>query len=84
MVQEIDFLNYPFIIYITQKDNQKDLETATEQLSEYLERNIAWENAVEVIVQKVQDQFRYCEMRRKALAHHIAEGYEKQYWKFIE
>lgn len=37
--------------------NQKDLETATEKLSEYLERDICAENLVD-IKQKVQDKYR--------------------------
>ena len=40
------------------QDNQKDLETATEQLSEYLERDISAENLVD-IKQKVQDKYRW-------------------------
>ena len=39
------------------QDNQKDLESATEQLSEYLERDISAENLVD-IKQKVQDKYR--------------------------
>ena len=39
------------------QDNQTDLETATEQLSEYLERDICAENLVD-IKQKVQDKYR--------------------------
>jgi len=38
--------------------NQKDLETATETLSEYLERDISAENLVD-IKQKVQDKYRW-------------------------
>ena len=40
------------------QDNQKDLESATEQLSEYLERDISAENLVD-IKQKVQDKYRW-------------------------
>ncbi len=40
------------------EDNQKDLETATEKLSEYLERDITSENLVD-IKQKVQDKYRW-------------------------
>lgn len=40
------------------KANQKDLETATETLSEYLERDITSENLAD-IKQKVQDKYRY-------------------------
>lgn len=39
------------------QDNQKDLENATEQLSEYLERDITSEILVD-IKQKVQDKYR--------------------------
>ncbi len=39
------------------EDNQKDLETATETLSEYLERDIDAENLVD-IKQVVQDKYR--------------------------
>lgn len=39
------------------EDNQKDLETATEKLSEYLERDITSENLAD-IKQKVQDKYR--------------------------
>lgn len=38
--------------------NQKDLESATETLSEYLERDITSENLAD-IKQKVQDKYRY-------------------------
>lgn len=41
------------------EDNQKDLESATEKLSEYLEREITQDN-ISVIKQKVQDKYRYC------------------------
>lgn len=39
------------------EDNQKDLESATETLSEYLERDITSENLAD-IKQKVQDKYR--------------------------
>lgn len=39
------------------QDNQRDLESATEQLSEYLERDISAENLAD-IKQKVQDKYR--------------------------
>merc|ERR1712032_1559749 len=57
------------------EDNQKDLESATEQLSEYLERDISAENLVD-IKQKVQDKYRYCDSRRKVLLAHVHEGYD--------
>ena len=39
------------------EDNQKDVESATEKLSEYLEREITQENLAD-IKQKVQDKYR--------------------------
>ncbi|ESO01657.1 hypothetical protein HELRODRAFT_100509 [Helobdella robusta] len=63
------------------EDNQKDLENATEQLSEYLERDITSEILVD-IKQKVQDKYRYCESRRKVLLDHVHEGYEKDLWLY--
>jgi len=63
------------------EDNQKDLENATEQLSEYLEREITSDILVD-IKQKVQDKSRYCENRRAVLLSHCHEGYEKDFWEY--
>lgn len=63
------------------EDNQKDLENATEQLSEYLERDITSDMLVD-IKQKVQDKYRYCEHRRKVLLDHVHEGYDKELWLY--
>ncbi|KAK3604434.1 hypothetical protein CHS0354_013834 [Potamilus streckersoni] len=65
------------------EDNQKDLENATEQLSEYLERDISSE-VLQDIKQKVQDKTRYCEGRRNVLLEHVHEGYEKDLWEYQE
>jgi len=65
------------------EDNQKDLENATEQLSEYLERDISAESLAD-IKQKVQDKYRYCDSRRKVLLSHVQEGYEKEWWDYTE
>jgi len=65
------------------EDNQKDLESATEQLSEYLERDISAENLVD-IKQKVQDKYRYCDNRRKVLLAHVHEGYDNDWWLYTE
>ena len=59
----------------------KDLESATETLSEYLERDITTDNIGE-IKQKVQDKYRYCDTRRKVLLHHVQEGYDKDWWVY--
>ncbi|XP_059474517.1 E3 ubiquitin-protein ligase ariadne-1 [Neocloeon triangulifer] len=65
------------------EDNQRDLESATETLSEYLERDITQENMAD-IKQKVQDKYRYCDSRRKVLLEHVHEGYEKDWWLYNE
>ncbi|CAG0879554.1 unnamed protein product [Cyprideis torosa] len=65
------------------EDNQRDLENATEYLSEYLERDITSENLAD-IKQKVQDKSRYCETRRRVLLDHVHEGYEKEWWLYSE
>jgi len=65
------------------EDNQKDLENATETLSEYLERDISATNLVD-IKQKVQDKYRYVDNRRKALLAHVHEGYERDVWLYTD
>lgn len=65
------------------EENQKDLENATEILSEYLERDIT-KDSIADIKQKVQDKSRYCESRRKVLMEHVYEGYEKDQWDYKE
>lgn len=65
------------------EDNQRDLERATEILSEYLERDITSENLVDV-KQKVQDKSRYCDSRRNVLLEHVYEGYDKDWWTYTE
>ncbi|VIO95341.1 ubiquitin-conjugating enzyme E2-binding protein 1, putative [Brugia malayi] len=79
---------YAFAFYL-QKDNQsvifeenqRDLEHATEQLSEFLERDLDHENLVS-LKQKVQDKYRYVEQRRTTLLKHCAEGVEHDFWRF--
>ena len=60
--QRVDVNSYTciklcFVLFV--QDNQKDLENATEQLSEYLERDITSDMLFD-IKQKVQDKSRYC------------------------
>lgn len=63
------------------ENNQADLEKATEQLCEYLERDITTD-ALQDIKQKVQDKWRYCDNRRQLLLKHIYEGYDNDLWEF--
>ncbi|VDD91153.1 unnamed protein product [Enterobius vermicularis] len=79
---------YAFAFYLQKdnqseifEDNQRDLEHATEQLSEFLERDLVNENLVS-LKQKVQDKFRYVEQRRAVLLKHCAEGFERDFWRF--
>ena len=59
--------------------NQRDLESSTETLSEYLEQEISTDN-LEDIKMKVLNMSGYCQGRRNALLDHINEGYEKDWW----
>ncbi|VDM41523.1 unnamed protein product [Toxocara canis] len=81
---------YAFAFYLQKdnqsmifEDNQRDLEHATEQLSEFLERDLDKENLIS-LKQKVQDKYRYVEQRRDALLRHCAEGVERDFWKFTD
>lgn len=65
------------------EDNQRDLEMATEKLSEYLERDISCSSVADMKV-FVQDKSRYCESRCQALLDHVFEGYDLDLWEFIE
>ncbi|XP_074114620.1 E3 ubiquitin-protein ligase ARIH1-like [Cotesia typhae] len=79
--------SYPFAYYVEScnqmdifVDNQRNLEIATEDLAQYLERQLQKDSAVEV-KQKVKDKTAYCEDRRKVLLNHVHEGYDKDWWK---
>ncbi|XP_017133583.1 E3 ubiquitin-protein ligase ariadne-1 [Drosophila elegans] len=65
------------------EDNQRDMEMATEKISECLEREITVANLYE-IKHKVLDLSHYCQKRRHVLLCHVREGYEKDWWEFIE
>ena len=81
---------YVFAFYLNKnnqkeifEENQKDLEAATEQLSGYLENDIGDED-IKDIKQKVLNKKNYCESRMKVLLSHVKEGYEKNWWKFMD
>lgn len=61
------------------ENNQRDLESAIEALSAYLERDITSDN-IRDIKQKVQDKYKYCASRRRILLEHVQEGYEQDWW----
>jgi len=63
------------------EQNQQDLESATEVLSGYLERELTDEE-ITGIKANVVDRFKYCESRRKVLVRHVLEGYEKNLWEY--
>lgn len=82
---------YAFAFYLQKdnqsvifEDNQRDLEHATEQLSEFLERDLDHENHENLVSlkQKVQDKYRYVEQRRTTLLKHCVEGVERDFWRF--
>ncbi|CAF0775606.1 unnamed protein product [Didymodactylos carnosus] len=83
---------YPFAFYLKRNNhsiifeqNQADLEHATEELSGYLERDISQTMTnLNEIKQKVQDKYRYCDIRRKVLLDHVYEGYDTEYWEYCE
>ena len=68
------------------EDNQSDLETATETLSEYLERDMTEDHQEDLLEmkQKVIDKSRYCDKRRKALLAHFNEGTDRDFWDYID
>ncbi|KAH7728491.1 E3 ubiquitin-protein ligase arih1 [Aphelenchoides avenae] len=82
---------YAFAFYLAQnnatklfEDNQQDLELTTEQLSEFLERDLDHEDTSKLVAlkQKVQDKYRYVDQRRQVLLKHCDEGKDKGEWKF--
>ena len=81
-VKTSSYLNLLLVFFCFQ-DNQRDLESATEQLSEYLERDIDDENLFDIKL-KVLDKYKYCDSRRKILLAYVHEGYEKDWWEYTE
>jgi len=70
------------------EDNQRDLEVATENLSELLERRLnddALENAEKFkdVHLKILNQSQYCEGRRNILMNHVKEGEILGIWEFL-
>lgn len=66
-------------IYIFE-DNQKGLQTATENLSELMELGVTAEN-VHIKKEKILSNIEYCRARRRALIDHVIEGVENDFWK---
>lgn len=62
------------------EDNQKGLQTATENLSELLENTVTAEN-VHIRKEKIVTNIEYCKARRRALIDHVNEGIENDFWK---
>ncbi|CAO4375162.1 unnamed protein product [Caenorhabditis nigoni] len=61
--------------------NQQDLQSATEQLSEILERKLE-DDDLETLKQRVMEKYQYVEQRRQCLLDHCAEGEENDYWAY--
>ena len=62
--------------------NQDDLESATEKLSGFLERNIGTETDGAELRRNVLDCMAYCEKRREILTEYVHEGNEAESWAF--
>ncbi|UYV77058.1 Prkrir [Cordylochernes scorpioides] len=65
------------------EENQRDLETATEKISEYLERDLSVEEN-SAIINMVKNIANYCENRHEKLIEHVNEGYARELWEFNE
>lgn len=65
------------------EQNQANLESATEALSEFLERDLpdSFEDLGE-IKRNVQDKARFCDERSKRLIEHVHEGYTQEFWQY--
>lgn len=63
--------------------NQTDLELATEQLSNLLEKEFTIENYSTLRI-NIQNKADYCNLRKEVLLQHINEGFEKNWWNLQE
>jgi len=82
---------YPFAYYLSKsnqsqifEDNQSDLESTVEGLSEQLEKDLSEVNDIKHFKTKVLDISKYCESRRQVLVHHVVEGYDNDWWEFSQ
>ncbi|CAG0901879.1 unnamed protein product [Cyprideis torosa] len=70
------------------EENQRDLEAATECLSECLERLISSYGSESTdmadLKQKVKDKLMYCNTRKDVLLQHAREGEDNDWWEFDE
>ncbi|XP_033215789.1 potential E3 ubiquitin-protein ligase ariadne-1-like [Belonocnema kinseyi] len=62
-------------------NNQQELESQTELLSEYLERDVTRENVANV-KQEIEKKSTLCSRKREELIKYAHEGYEQEWWKF--
>lgn len=65
------------------EDNQRDLERATEELSEYYEKDLDYSN-IDKARDLINSRYLYCEKRRQILLEHLQEGFENNFWTFTE
>eukprot|EP00051_Salpingoeca_urceolata_P027519 m.481836 g.481836 ORF g.481836 m.481836 type:complete len:517 (-) comp22339_c0_seq1:123-1673(-) len=79
---------YVFAFYLKKNNqgeifegNQKDLENATELLSEYLEGD-ASADELQLLRQKVLDKTKYCSSRRQKLLEHVKWGQANKVWEY--
>jgi len=65
------------------EDNQRDLEMATENLSELMERRFNEECKEKNIKVEILNRSQYCESRRRILMKHVKEGEILCSWEFL-
>lgn len=81
--------SYPFAFYLAKnnnslifEDNQQNLETSTEKLAQFIEKDIEEYTDIPSMKQSILDISKFCEARRKILVQHINEGYDSDFWEF--
>lgn len=65
------------------EDNQRDLEMATENLSELMERRFNLDCKEKNIKVEILNRSQYCESRRRILMKHVKEGEILCTWEFL-
>lgn len=61
-------------------DNQRDLEVATEKLSDMLENEEITSENLERVQEVLETKFSYCKSRQQTLLKHVSEGYALGWW----
>ncbi|XP_020809031.1 potential E3 ubiquitin-protein ligase ariadne-1-like [Drosophila serrata] len=82
--------SYVFAFYLKKnnqkiifEDNLKDLEIATEKISDFLGKTIRGNNLYD-IKKRIIELSQYCQQRRNVLLSHVREGTEEEWWDYIK